>query len=282
MSLKVISIVLFAAMLHAGWNFLVKRSDDTYQGMCAVVIGRLPNGLLALPFCPAIPASSYIYIVVGALLHVGYQLFLQHSYKFGDLSQVYPMARGSAPLIVALVSMIFLGVDYGLFQIAALALIITGLISLALVDYRTETGDRYTAAILALAAGSFIASYTLVDGLSARIVGTALGYYSSVTILNAFIYAGIVSRMRPGLVAGVIRHHPLRALAGGGASFSAYALVVWAFTMEPIALVASLRETSIIFSVVLGVCLLRERLTPVKAMAIVSTLAGVVLLKLGG
>ena len=131
MSPQVIAIVLFAALLHAGWNFLVKLSDDPYQGMCAVVLGRVPYGLGVLIVFPFIPASASLYVVIGALLHVGYQLFLQHSYRFGDLSQVYPMARGSAPLIVALISVCFLNVRYEGFQIAALALIATRLISFA-------------------------------------------------------------------------------------------------------------------------------------------------------
>ena len=84
MSPQVIVIVLFAALLHAGWNFLVKRSEDPYQGMCAVVLGRVPYGLVVLIVSPSLTASSYSYVVIGALLHVGYQLFLQHSYRFQE------------------------------------------------------------------------------------------------------------------------------------------------------------------------------------------------------
>ena len=282
MSLQVIAIVLCAALLHAGWNFLVKRADDPYQGMCAVVLGRVPYGLAVLTFSPFVPPSSYLYVVIGALLHVGYQLFLQHSYRFGDLSQVYPMARGSAPLIVALISVTLLHVSYDGFQIMALTLIGAGLLSLAWRGFTPGTEKRYRGALLAVTAGIFIASYTLIDGLGARLAGTALGYYGSVTLLNALIYAVTMNRLRPGLVSLVIKQQWLKSLASGGASFSAYALVVWAFTREPIALVAALRETSILFSVLLGVGLLKERLTMVKALAIVSTVAGVVLLRLAG
>ena len=282
MSPQVIAIVLFAALLHAAWNFLVKRSEDPSQGMCAVVLGRVPYGLAVLLVSPTVPTFSYSYVVIGALLHVGYQLFLQHSYRFGDLSQVYPMARGSAPLIVALISVFFLDVRYDGFQIGALVLIATGLISLARRGFSPGADNSYRGALLAFAAGIFIASYTLIDGLGARIAGTALGYYGSVTVLNALMYAVTMNRLRPGLVNSVIKHHWLQSLASGGASFCAYALVVWAFTREPIALVASLRETSILFSVLLGVGLLNERLTVVKTLAIVSTLTGVVLLRVGG
>ena len=282
MSLEVIAVVLFAALLHAGWNFLVKRSEDPYQGMCAVVIGRLPYGLAVLMVVPAVSPSSYPYVLIGALLHVGYQLFLQHSYRLGDLSQVYPMARGSAPLMVAFISIVFLQVNYAPFQLLSLALIVTGLLGLGVRGLLPGTENRYSGAVLAVGAGIFIASYTLVDGLGARLAGTALGYYGSVTVLNAIIYALMLNRIRPGLVKEVISHHLPQSLASGGASFSAYALVVWAFTREPIALVASLRETSILFSVLLGVGVLKERLTMVKVLAIIAILSGVVLLRLGG
>lgn len=282
MSLEVIAVVLFAALLHAGWNFLVKRSEDPYQGMCAVVIGRLPYGLAVLMVVPAVSPSSYPYVLIGALLHVGYQLFLQHSYRLGDLSQVYPMARGSAPLMVAFISIVFLQVNYAPFQLLSLALIVTGLLGLGVRELLPGRENRYSGAVLAVGAGIFIASYTLVDGLGARLAGTALGYYGSVTVLNAIIYALMLNRIRPGLVKEVISHHLPQSLASGGASFSAYALVVWAFTREPIALVASLRETSILFSVLLGVGVLKERLTMVKVLAIIAILSGVVLLRLGG
>lgn len=281
MSTEVLFIVLLAALLHAGWNFLVKRSEDAYQGMCAVVVGRLPYGLAVLAAVPAVQPSCYPYVVCGALLHVGYQLFLQHSYRFGDLSQVYPMARGSAPLMVALVSIVFLQVTYAHFQLVSLALIVIGLLVLGWRGVLPGAENRHRAAVLAFVAGGFIASYTLVDGLGARLAGTALGYYGSVTVLNAIIYALIISRIRPGLVGQVIRCHLFQSLASGGASFSAYALVVWAFTREPIALVASVRETSILFSVLLGVGVLKERMTTAKALAIFFILSGVVLLRLG-
>jgi drug/metabolite transporter (DMT)-like permease len=110
--LNVIGVVLLAALFHATWNFLVKRSNDPYQGMSAVVIGHIPFGLVAVLCSPSVAPSAWPYIIGGALLHTGYQVFLLNSYRYGDLSQVYPMARGSAPLITALVSIILLGEHY--------------------------------------------------------------------------------------------------------------------------------------------------------------------------
>ena len=281
MSLNIMLVVLFAALLHATWNFLVKRSADKYQGMTSVVFGRVPYALVTLLLVPSISSSALGYVIVGTILHIGYQLFLLNSYKLGDLSQVYPIARGGAPFIVAIVSVVFLGVRYENFEIAALVLIGCGIISLAFAGNGVKSDKHHTSAMLAVTAGAFIAGYSLVDGLGARVAGTALGYYSLLTIINAVIYGIIINRMQPGLVKHVVQHELPISLLGGGFSFLAYTLVIWAFTKEPIALVASLRETSIIFALLFGVFILKERLSLRKAIAILCTVVGVGLFRLG-
>lgn len=280
MSVNIIVVVLFAALLHATWNFLVKHSVDAYQGMTSVVLGRVPFGLAVLFLVPSISSSSLVYVVIGAILHTGYQLFLLNSYRFGDLSQVYPMARGGAPLIVASISLLFLGVSYDALELVALIIIGGGIVSLAFAGNKSSTENRYTSAILAIITGFFIAGYSLVDGLGAREAGTALGYYGLVTVINAVIYGIVVSRIRPGLVTEVARSNLPTSLLSGGCSYLAYALIVWAFTKAPIALVASLRETSIIFALLFGLLFLKERLSVLKAIAILFTVVGVGLLKL--
>lgn len=281
MSLHVIVVVLLAALLHAAWNFLVKRSADTYQGMSSVVIGHAPFGFLALFFVPQIAPASLPYVAAGAILHTGYQIFLLNSYRLGDLSQVYPLARGGAPFIVAAISVLFLGVTYGGFEIAALFAIGAGIVSLAFTGRPLQAEGRYAPVLLALVTGGFIAGYTLVDGLGARAAGTAVGYYSWVTITNAVIFSLVIIKVRPGMVRSLFTTHLSVTLVGGGASYLAYALVVWSFTRAPIALVASLRETSIIFASLLGVFFLKERLGPLKICSIAVTLAGIICLRLG-
>jgi drug/metabolite transporter (DMT)-like permease len=281
MSASVIVIVLCAALLHATWNFLVKRSADTYQGMSSVVLGHIPFGLVALFFVPAVSSSALMYIASGAVLHTGYQLFLLNSYRFGDLSQVYPMARGGAPFIVALVSVLFLGVSYDRFELAALVVIGVGIVSLAFTGGRSGGKNSYVSSILAIFTCCFIAAYSLVDGLGAREAGTSLGYYSWVTIINGVIFGAVMCRLRPGVVGGVFTRCLPITLLGGGASFFAYALVVWAFTQAPIALVTSLRETSIIFALCIGVFVLKERMNYLKGIAVLLTLTGIGLLRLG-
>ncbi len=280
MTLPVMILVLAAASLHACWNFLVKRNRDPDLGMTAVVLGHTPFALAALGIAPAPDAKAWPFILGGAVLHTGYQLFLLASYRVGDLSQVYPLARGSAPLIVACVSLTLLGVSLSRLELAAVLLIGTGIMSLTLVR-RSEGLRNGRAAGLALVTGGFIAAYSLVDGMGARTAGTALGYYGWVSTANAVLFALAMGAFHPESVRRAVFHEPRLALSGGGASFLAYALVTWAFTRAPIPLVTALRETSIVFALLLGVVVLKERLDLLKLLATLCTLLGVGLLRLG-
>jgi drug/metabolite transporter (DMT)-like permease len=279
MSLTVMIVVLIAALLHASWNFLVKRTDDKYLSMGAVVFGHTPLAAAVLVCTPAPRSGSLPFVITGALLHTGYQIFLLNSYRIGDLSQVYPLARGVAPLIVAGISIIFLGVNLTYLELCAILMIGTGIMSLTLVR-RSDGLRNGHAALMAIFTGGFIAAYSLVDGLGAREAGTAFGYYSWLSIINAIVYAAIMKIIRPGIIRKVIYQNWRMALSGGGASFIAYASVIWAFTSAPIALVAALRETSIIFALLLGVFVLKERLDLMKMFAIMITVLGVAILRI--
>jgi len=131
MSMSVFIAVIFAAVLHASWNALVKTGTDKRVGMAAVVFGHLPFALLVLLFVPAPAVESWSYILAGAGLHFGYQIFLLNSYRVGGLTQVYPIARGLAPLLVAVISVIFLGLKLQRIEIIAILIIALGIISLS-------------------------------------------------------------------------------------------------------------------------------------------------------
>lgn len=278
MSTGVFLAVLAAALLHATWNALVKDGVDKHLAMGAVVLGHLPLALAALPFVPWPAFPSLPYLVAGIVLHVGYQLFLLRSYETGDLTQVYPIARGSAPLMVALVSVTLLGVHLAPMELGAIAIIGIGIVSLSLV--RRADGQRNrNAALLALVTGAFIASYSLVDGLGARVAGTSLGFYSCLAVGNALVMALYLRATRSGVLGKIARRGRATFLFGGGASFLAYALVTWAFTQAPIASVAALRETSIIFALLIGVGVLKERLDLAKVVSTMITLLGAALLR---
>lgn len=278
MSDKVILIVLAAALLHASWNAIVKSSHDKTVSMVAVVLGHLPFALFAMLFvAPPLPAS-WGWLLCGAFLHAGYQLFLVLAYRFGDLSQVYPIARGFAPLLVTLISVLFLGVFLSQWQMLAVALIVIGVVSVCLV--RQHDGAlNLTAVMFAMVTGVFIASYSLVDGLGARLAESPVGYYAWLTMGNASITVLATFFMRKGVLHDVVRSSKFVALAGGGASFVAYALVVWSFTQAPIALVTALRETSIVFALLIGVFYLRERMSLLKVFSTAITLCGAALLR---
>jgi drug/metabolite transporter (DMT)-like permease len=278
MSLKIMLVVLSAALLHATWNFLVKSTDDKHLSMSAVVLGHTPFAIAALLYAPMPKLESLPYILVGALLHVGYQLFLLASYRIGDLSHVYPLARGAAPLIVAGISVIVLGQHISSRELAAIVIIGGGIMSLALTR-RSDGLRNGRAATLALITGGFIAAYSLIDGLGARQAGTALGFYGWLSTINAVIFAAVIRGVRPGILQRVVTRDWRLALGGGGASFCAYALVTWAFTVAPIPLVTALRETSIVFALLLGVLFLKERLDIFKVCTTFCTLLGLVLLR---
>ncbi|MEM8591912.1 MAG: DMT family transporter [Pseudomonadota bacterium] len=278
MSSVVFLAVIGAAILHAAWNALVKGGQDKTVAMGAVILGHLPLAIVIIPFVPLPASESLGYLAAGTALHFGYQLFLLNSYRLGDLTQVYPIARGVAPLIVALVSVAVLGVALSGVEKLAVGIIAIGIISLGLV--RRHDGQRNPAAVLlALGTGGFIASYSLVDGLGARIAGTSLGYYAWLSVFNCAAMAIYLAWRAPGALREIPRSGRLSLTLGGGASFLAYSLVIWAFTQAPIALVTALRETSIIFALLIGAVFLRERIDLVKVFSTAATLTGAVLLR---
>jgi len=279
MSLTVFLAVLAAAVLHATWNTLVKSTGDKHLSMLAVVMGHLPIALVIVPFAPLPAPESWPYVAASAALHVGYQIFLLMSYRVGDLTQVYPIARGTAPLLVAVITVVFLGEHLTMLELAAILMIGTGIMSLSLV--RQRDGMRNAkAGLLAFTTGCFITGYSLVDGLGARLAGTPVGFYAWVTFGNVLVFSAYSAVTRPGLITAV----PIRAkrvlIIGGGASYLAYALVVWAFTHAPIALVTALRETSIVFALLLGVFVLKEKLDLAKFLSTAITLFGAALIRL--
>jgi drug/metabolite transporter (DMT)-like permease len=278
-STTVFVAVLAAAMLHAVWNAVVKGGDDKHLGMTAVVLGHLPITLAALPFVPLPPREAWPFLAAGLVLHTGYQIFLVMSYRIGDLTQVYPIARGSAPLLVAGVSVLVLGVQLAPLELVAVATIGAGIMSMSLAR-RADGLRNPRAAAYALVTGGFIAAYSLVDGTGARLYGSALGYFAWASLGNAVVFATLTRVIRPGMLTTIAREAKGTALLAGSASFVAYLLVIWAFMRAPIALVTALRETSIVFALLIGVVFLDERLNLARVVSTFLTLCGAALLRL--
>ena len=281
MSWTVFFAVLLAAALHATWNALVKGGADKTVNMTGVVVGHTPAALVALMIFDAPALASWPYLIGGMIAHFGYQVFLLGAYAKGDLSQVYPIARGSAPLIVTGVSVLALGVVLAPLELVAVGVIAAGLISMALV--RSGDGSRnWAAARLALVTGCFIASYSLIDGLGARVSGSPVGFYAWLGLLNAGVFLVYLWVTDRAVISRTFTTGRKVMAVGGTASFVAYALVVWAFTQAPIALVTALRETSIVFAVLIGVVVFKERLDTPKVLAVGLVLSGAALLRYAG
>ncbi|MBT0958787.1 EamA family transporter [Alphaproteobacteria bacterium KMM 3653] len=279
MGVAVFFAVLGAAILHAGWNALVKGGSDKLLSMSGVMLGHVPFAVLALCFVPAPDPASFGYLAAGVALHVGYQFFLLRSYETGDLTQVYPIARGSAPLIVTAVSLLVLGVELRGLELLGVLVIGCGILSLALVR-RADGMRNGSAAMTALVTGCFIAGYSIIDGLGARAAGSSVGYYAWLSIIGALPFSAYVWKVSPGTFRDLAGKGRAVFWIGGGASFAAYSIVTWAFTQAPIALVTALRETSIIFALLIGVFVLKERLDLAKLASTMMTVLGVVLMRL--
>ena len=276
MSTTVFLVVLLAAALHAVWNALVRGGADRGAMLVGVVLGAGVIAGATLPFA-AVPAQgSWPWIVGSVGLHLGYQLFLFRAYRTGELTHVYPIARGTAPLIVAVVSFVF-GAKLGFANWLGVALIVAGVVSLGVARAGGAVRDP-AATRAALLTGCFIAAYSLADGHGVRLAGTAVGFYGWEAVLNAVILLPLLAWRRD--LAGAIWRHRWTALGGGAASYLAYVLVVWAFLHAPIASVSALRETSIVFALLIGTVWMKERIDLAKVMATFATLAGAIVLRL--
>lgn len=273
--------VLLAALLHATWNSLVKGSQDKYVGMLLIALGHVPPGVIFVFFAPLPGMDVLPWLGASLALHLGYQIFLAASYRVGDLTTVYPIARGSAPLFVTMVSLTVLDVDLSWWQVGSVGLLILGLLLLSY-DRLGTNKRQWTVVILALVTGGFIASYSIVDGLGARKMGYALAYWGWVAIGNGALMTLWMLLFQPTSMAKVrlSSQNLTTLLLGGGASYLAYGIVTWAFTQAPIAVITALRETSVIFALLIGLIFLRERSTPMKIVACSMTVVGVICLRI--
>jgi len=270
--------VLLAAFLHAAWNALIKSREDKLLATLAVVVGFVPVSVLAIVVFPVPHGPAWPYIIVGGIVHAGYLKLLVQAYHHGDLSHVYPIARGTAPLLVTVASLGLLKADLTLGQVIGIVCIAAGILSLSLA--RPAGQNSAVATALALLVGGFIALYSIVDGLGARLSGSPFAYFAWESLITAAIFCVIAKYRRPDVFQLAWRGPRWTPLIGGTASYIAYAIVVWAFTLAPIALVAALRETSMVFALIIGVAILREPLNIGKLVATFLAICGAAIVKL--
>ncbi|MEM7226176.1 MAG: DMT family transporter [Pseudomonadota bacterium] len=279
MEAHVFAVVLLAALFHATWNAFVKVDGDRLLFFAVMLTAGGLAALATLPFLPLPARESWPYILLSVLVHQGYSAFLLLAYRYGDLSHVYPLARGSAPLIVALVSVTVIGEALSPMGLSAVAVIGLGIMSLALTRDAQGLRDPWSV-LCALATGGFIAGYTVIDGIGARAAGNAHAYAAWMLGLEWIPVAAFAFWIRRRSAGPHLRRIWKRASLLGVMGLIAYWAVIWAMTVAPIALVAALRETSIVMVVIFGVVFLKERLSLVRLAATMATLIGTVMLKL--
>ena len=279
MSTAALAIVLLAALLHASWNAIVKGAGDRALTVGAVASAHVLVGLAALPFVSVPALEAWPYIVASTVIHIFYYGFLFLSYRFGDLSHVYPIARGVAPMLVALGALAFAGEMLTPAGWGGVVAVSAGIALLAFRRNGLATADR-SAVLAALATGLMIASYSVVDGIGIRLSGAPGGYIAWLFAFELPVAAGILTlRLRQGAL-------PWRAVgvgfAGGALSTAAYALALYAKTIAPLGAVSAVRESSVIIAALFGVVLFRERPVGRRLTAAAVVAAGVVLLATAG
>jgi drug/metabolite transporter (DMT)-like permease len=274
MTLAVFLAVLFAALLHAGWNALVKLGLDRFSSvlLLALVQGALAAVLLA--FFPAPARAAWPWVLLGSCLHTGYKLFLVRAYSHGDLSQVYPLARGTAPLIVTVAGLLFLREAPSVAAAAAVVAIASGIILMA-----GRGGLGRTALLWAFGTAGFTASYTMADGVGARLAGSASGFAMWMFTLDGLFMLLFALAVRGPAAVAALRPAWRSGAAAGAMSLGSYWIAIWAFTRAPLAMVAALRETSVLFAMILGFLLLKERIGGRRWAAAGLITAGIVLMR---
>ncbi len=272
--------VLFAAACHAGWNALIKVGLDPLSTTTLISLGSAVVALVALPFAGMPAVAAWPWIVASTVIHLFYFAALVESYRTGDLGHVYPIARGSAPLMTAAASAFFVGERLSLLSWSGIVLLAAGVLLLSARGSRELTHVDKRAVGFALLTALTICAYSVVDGLGARASHNSLSY-----VLWLFIGIALVlppyALWRDGRdVIPAMQRYWLRGFAGGGLQVLSYGIALWAMTLAPIAIVASLRETSVLFGAILAVTVLKEPLRAIRIVAALLILCGLVLLRL--
>ena len=270
--------VLGSAFLHALWNALIKLGTSKVGTMVILSIVEVPIGLAVIAVSPAIDRAAIPWVIAAGCTHFCYKFFLTYAYDRGDLSRVYPIARGAAPMAVALVGAVWLadvviGAEY-------LGIITLGAGILLMARGVFTSGEDRKMLPFALGSACATATYTMIDGLGARVSGVPAAYVAWVFVADGTIFTlGMLALRGRGVIPLDARAWRLGAVASA-ASYGAYAVSIWAMTFAPIAVVAALRETSILFAVLIGWLVFGERMTGEKALAAVIIVAGVMLTRL--
>jgi drug/metabolite transporter (DMT)-like permease len=279
MELYVFFAVLFGAACHAGWNAFLKIRLEPFSAMALIAIMSALVVLPVLPFVGIPRAAAWPWIIGSVIFHLGYFIGLTEAYRTGDMGQVYPIARGSAPLMTAVASTIFVGETIGLGGWIGILILVGGVFLLSLRGGRDLHFDKRAVAF-ALFTAVTICGYSIVDGIGARTAQNAHVYTVWLFLLDGLMMLVFVLLRRGVGVLGDFTQVWKGGLIGGTLSLAAYWIAIWAMTVAPIALVAALRETSVLFAAVIAVVVLKEPLQRPRIIAALMIVCGLVLIRL--
>ena len=272
--------VLFAAACHAGWNALVKVGLDPLSTTALIALGSAVVGIVALPFFGLPAAAAWPWLIASVFIHLFYFAALIESYRTGDLGQVYPIARGSAPLMTAGASTVFVGEPLSAMTWGGIVALAAGVLLLSARGGRSLQAFDRRAVGFAFATALTICTYSIVDGIGARASRNPQAYVLWLLVGNALPLV-LYAFWRDGRDVGVaMRRFWLRGLVGGAMQTLSYGIALWAMTLAPIAIVATLRETSVLFGTGIAVVWLKEPLRPLRVGAAVLIVCGLVLIRL--
>lgn len=278
LSIGILFAVLGSAFLHALWNALIKTGTSRLSAMVVLSLLEVPTGLFVAAFFAFPSAEVWPWIMASTAAHFFYKFFLTYAYERGDLSRVYPIARGTAPLIVALAGIFFLTDRLSLHEYLGVALLGGGILLMAQGVF--SSGENRKLLPFALGSALATAAYTMIDGTGARVSGAAVGYVAWVFVLDGMTFACAMVAYKGTVILPRTSAPWARGAVAAAASFGAYGVSVWAMTKAPIAVVAAVRETSILFAVLIGWLVFGEKLSRGKAVAAGVIVAGVVLTRL--
>ncbi|MCZ2526767.1 EamA family transporter [Streptomyces sp. NPDC059506] len=279
MSPFVAAVVLFAAVTHASWNAITHRIKDELACLSLVGAGRTLSGAVLACLAPLPAPAAWPYLIASVLLHIGYQVALMRSFRLGDFGQVYPIARGTAPLLVTLFAVLALDEHLGGASAAGVLVATAGIVGLALWGVRDRANRPSGPAVaMAAATGLMIAVYTVVDGVGVREAGAALGYIAWLMVLDGLAIPAYAAVRLRGALTPRLRPVLLPGLVGGVLSVLSYGLVLWAQTRAPLAPVAVLREFSVIAGAVIAAFLFKERFGGPRMAAAAVMVTGIALM----
>ncbi|MFE1599638.1 EamA family transporter [Methylobacterium sp. ID0610] len=279
MSLPVFAAVLAAAFMHAAWNALVKLRLEPILTMALITASAGVIALPALALTGLPPVAAWPWLLGSILLHLGYYIALTDAYRHADMGQVYPIARGSAPLLTTIVTVAVLREPVAPQAIAGIGILCGGIALMAFSRGRAG-GPQPRALASAAVTAALISGYTLVDGIGARVAGSAHAYSAALFVVDGVPLLAFVLWRR-----GRAALAPMRAAAGPGLlgglfSLGSYWIAIWAMTVAPIPLVAATRESSVLFATLIAVTVLKEPLLPARAAAALVIIAGIAAMRL--